>query len=107
MFFFLFQKQRLARLEEIKKKEKALSAARKEEERKRWWDGVDVIHPLPTVNAARHDTSGSSVTVAESDEDELARSRRELQYSADYSRWNQWIPSDPVTVIEVRAIYCY
>ena len=64
---------------------------RKVEEKERWWE------------AARLSKGDSSLDDAtEGDEELSANERRKLKYSSNYSRWEEWEPSDPVSVEEVR-----
>lgn len=38
-----------------------------------------------------------------SDEELKKQQTLELRYSANYSRWDEWIPADPATVLEVST----
>ena len=93
------QRQRQIRLQDQQRKQKELALSRKLEERRRWWEGVDIMRPMESIASGGNGNSSSDV--AESEEAERARTGRELQYSANYSRWDQWVPSDPASKLEV------
>lgn len=80
----------------------ALEAERKKEERRRWWEGADAMFPV-----APSGSGGGSAANAVADDEDLtsmsSRATRMLRYSADYSRWDQWTPSDPATKIDVST----
>eukprot|EP00604_Paraphysomonas_vestita_P001519 CAMPEP_0174822658 /NCGR_PEP_ID=MMETSP1107-20130205/17506_1 /TAXON_ID=36770 /ORGANISM="Paraphysomonas vestita, Strain GFlagA" /LENGTH=277 /DNA_ID=CAMNT_0016042253 /DNA_START=22 /DNA_END=852 /DNA_ORIENTATION=+ len=82
------EKKRLARREELRKEEEALKLKRKQEEKERWWSGAE-LYVSPDNNKK----------VEESDVTPLQFSRMD-KYSANYSRWDQWIPQDPATLQE-------
>lgn len=44
----------------------------------------------------------STTSVDEVDRAQVEKNIRKERYSMDYSRWNQWQPSDPVSLKEVR-----
>ncbi len=90
--------QRQIRISELKKKADELEYQRKLEEKKRWWEGVDLMFPISTLS-----TSSTQKVADDSMDHEIkARQTLELRYSANYSRWDEWIPADPATVLEVR-----
>lgn len=68
-----------------REKEEQLRQQRKAEERERWWTGVEIFKPPNTTTTSS--SSSSSATL-------LSR------YTADYSKWESWVPSDSVSVEE-------
>ena len=44
----------------------------------------------------------SNASVDDIDKAQLEKDIRRERYSMNYSRWNQWTPSDPVSLKEVR-----
>lgn len=90
------ERQKQQRLAEIKAKNEALALERKKEEKKRWWDGVDIMVPL---NA---EAANNSSKEAEDESD--AENFHRMRYNSNYSRWDQWIPSDPATRLEQEEL---
>lgn len=89
------QRKRLARRAELEREAEVLRLKRKEEERKKWWAGVELF-------ANTNDEGQSTSSVDDIDRAEVEKNIRRDRYSMDYSRWNQWQPSDPVSLKEVR-----
>ena len=85
----------MIRRAELEREAEELRIRRKEEERKKWWAGVELF----TNNKSNED---SSISVDEIDKEQLKINMRKDRYSMDYSRWNQWRPTDPVSLKEVR-----
>ncbi|CAM9252279.1 unnamed protein product, partial [Ectocarpus fasciculatus] len=88
------ERQKQQRLADIKAKNDALALERKKEEHKRWWEGVDVIVPLQAAS--------SQVTIVKTDEEANTEQFHRLRYNSNYSRWDQWVPSDPATKLELE-----
>ena len=74
----------MQRREELRQKEEALRLQRKSEEKERWWSGAELF----VVNNSQGRDEGRN------DEEEMLaqESRLREKYSANYSRWEQWIP---------------
>lgn len=84
----------------MKEKEEKLKLQRKNEEKERWWAGVEVCHPNNNLAKRISSTSDSSMISSSSNVvDNLAVLNR---YTADYSRWNEWIPNDEATLAEIE-----
>jgi hypothetical protein len=84
------ERQEKLALQRIKAEE--LGLLRKKEEKDRWWAGSELF----VSNKDSEDQTMSS-------EEELLQNKRSKQllgYTADYSRWNEWVPSDPVSFQE-------
>lgn len=76
-------------------KDRQLREQRKKEEYERWWAGVEIFKP----QAAAASTS----TVKQiSDEEQDKKTAVLNRYTADYSRWNEWAPTDEATVAELE-----
>jgi len=81
---------------EMKKRQAAeLLEKRKKEEHERWWDGVQAYKS----NGGDEPDEGEQQS---NKSDEL--NRRTERYSSNYSRWEEWIPNDPVTAEEKRLL---
>ena len=96
-------------------KEEKLRLQRKQEEKDRWWAGVEVYKPNVNSSSSSSNSSyssnssdgssvdhngegnssGSSSKKKSSDVDVVSR------YTADYSRWNDWIPTDDASKAEI------
>jgi hypothetical protein len=87
------QKKRLQRREELRREEEALSRKRKEEEKDRWWSGAE-LHVSPS-NQNKEEHDNNNLTPQEANKRD--------KYSANYSRWDEWIPQDPATLQEVTS----
>lgn len=90
---FFVQKKRLLRRAELEREAEELRIKRKEEERKKWWAGVDLF--------ISRDEESPTASVDEVDKEQVERSILKERYSMNYSRWNQWTPTDPVSLKEV------
>lgn len=78
------EKKRLQRREELRQREEELRLQRKGEEKERWWSGAELF----VVN-----NSKGREEVRSDEEEMLAQeSRLKEKYSANYSRWEQWVP---------------
>eukprot|EP01031_Cornospumella_fuschlensis_P037336 gene37336-45329_t len=75
-------------------KEEKLRIQRKQQERERWWSGAEAFKPRQSTESAAR--SQRQLTEEEEDRRALVLSR----YTADYSKWEQWSPSDEVSVQE-------
>ena len=66
---------------------------RKDEERELWWAGAELFRK-------------NANTVLEDDGNERETSGKEnnllTKYTTDYSRWEEWTPDDPVSVLEKK-----
>jgi len=89
------EKERQQRLEQQRIQTEQLRLQRKAEERERWWAGSEYFVLNREVD---NKTSASG-----DDKIESSKSAKLLQrYTLDYSRWNEWVPADPVTLEEER-----
>ena len=87
------QLERQQRLEKQRIKDEQLRLQRKLEEKERWWAGSDLF-----VN--QRDTEDLSIVTEKVTE----KARLLDRYANDYSRWNDWKPSDPVTLAETAEV---
>lgn len=81
------ERKRLARREELQREEENLRRKRKEEEKERWWAGAEIY-------ASRENQSENDLELTPQQSDSRDR------YSANYSRWDQWVPHDPASLQE-------
>mmetsp|Transcript_18858 Transcript_18858/g.31477 ORF Transcript_18858/g.31477 Transcript_18858/m.31477 type:complete len:928 (+) Transcript_18858:73-2856(+) len=88
------ERKRLARRAELEREAEELRIKRKEEERKKWWAGVELF--------AQSGPEESTASVDDIDRAQVEKNIRKERYSMDYSRWNQWQPSDPVSLKEIQ-----
>ena len=89
------EKERQQRLEQQRIQTEQLRIQRKAEERERWWAGSEYF----VLNREVDDKT----SVSGDDKIESSKSAKLLQrYTLDYSRWNEWVPADPVTLEEER-----
>ncbi|RYG65086.1 hypothetical protein EON64_12655 [archaeon] len=72
-------------------KEEKLRIQRKQQEKERWWSGAEAFKPRQTSESTP--LTARQLTEEEEDRRNLMLSR----YTADYSRWGQWAPSDEVS----------
>ena len=79
------------RIERQTVKADKLKMQRKYEEVVRWWSGVQVYMPNKDIGDENEHTS-------------VATDRLIQQYTSDYSRWNDWTPSDEVSLQEEREL---
>ena len=99
----LTQQDRDIRLKEIKEKEEKLKLQRKHEEKERWWAGVEVCHPECNVHDAALDNSVSHINNNHSEEvDKSSLAIIRKRYTADYSHWNEWVPTDEASIAEIE-----
>lgn len=70
----------MARKEELRKEEEELRLKRKIEEKERWWSGAE-LHISPENNQKMDENNLTPLQVNKIE-----------KYSANYSRWDQWIP---------------
>lgn len=87
------QKAREERQKVQAEKERVLAEQRKVEERERWWAGVEIFKP-------KSERTSSVVTVTANDDAEAKKEAIVNRYTADYSRWNEWTPTDEATLAE-------
>lgn len=88
------QKAREDRQRVQAEKDRVLNEQRKTEERERWWAGVEIFKP-------RNEPLTSVVTVSSANDDAEAKKEAIVnRYTADYSRWNEWTPTDEATLAE-------
>ena len=87
------EEEKRKRLAIQKQKDDELRLLRKNEERERWWLGADLF--VENMNSEKSsdivDNDGNIVDINE---------KIKARYTADYSRWNEWKPNDPVTLLE-------
>ena len=71
-----------------------LEKERKREEKELWWDGAEFHkkHKMPCEEI----DEDASTTLREDD-----KMKQMKKYLADYSRWDEWVPDDPATLLEV------
>jgi hypothetical protein len=89
------QEARQKRLKDYEEKTATLKAQRKKEEAERWWAGVDVFRPK-TEEVVR--------VVNLSEEEEEKKQMLLNRYKLDYSRWNDWSPSDEASLEEIASL---
>jgi hypothetical protein len=77
------EKKRLQRREELRQQEEKLKLQRKVEEKERWWSGAELQVGSRDKNEGV-DNGNDDLTSQES--------QMKDKYSANYSRWEQWIP---------------
>ena len=85
-----------ARIAESKRKAEELRLKRAAEEKERWWGGAEFCGDRKVKDA-----DGSVVV----DIGDAAAEKLELQkqrYNFDYSRWNDWTPTDSATLEEIE-----
>ena len=86
------EQERQQRWAESRRKAEELRQQRKLEERERWWAGVEMF------------TSYRKSGAGDDEDDDASRpdprSVIMQRYTADYSRWNEWVPADPATLQE-------
>jgi hypothetical protein len=85
------EKKRLQRREELRQQEEKLKLQRKIEEKERWWSGAELYV------GSRNSNGG-----VDNEDDERSSQENHLKdrYSANYSRWEQWIPQvSPPTIL--------
>ena len=81
----------------LQEKERKLREERKKEERERWWAGVEIFKPKQTDE--------TTTTISTPTDEEIDKKTTILnRYTADYSRWNDWTPTDEVTLTEMKEI---
>lgn len=87
--------ERQKRLEESRRKAEELRLQRKLEERERWWAGAELF--------TAHRRGGGIVDVEDENSEAKNIDPQTLilqRYTADYSRWNEWVPRDPASLQE-------
>ncbi len=92
------ERVRQKRLEEQRRKAEELRLKRKAEEKERWWAGADLF----VVNK-KNPTDG----IVGKDNEQVAATEKERilqRYTMDYSRWNDWEPTDEVSMQEKKAL---
>jgi len=85
--------EKAARLAESQRKAEELRLKRKAEEKERWWGGAEFV-----AERKVRDEDGNAVVAPKCESTEKERIRQ--RYTADYSRWNDWVPTDQATVEE-------
>lgn len=73
-------------------KDEALRLQRKQQEKERWWAGAEVVRPKSAA--------GPISATALSEEEEDRRSLVVSRYTADYSKWGSWVPTDEASRLE-------
>lgn len=76
------------RREEQKKKTEILRQHRKVEEKERWWNSAKAMN--------------SNTESIDNDEHVSKQGKLNQKYSSDYSRWEEWVPDDPISAEEAR-----
>lgn len=81
-------------------KDIALKKKRKQEEKEKWWNGADLFRDKIVDNSASN-----------SEAEDLMEIKKQ-KYTADYSRWEQWVPNDETSIAEVQTdvhigVYCF
>lgn len=74
-------------------KEEGLRIERKREERERWWSGADFFKLSPQNDCIDESENRNEL-------DFIISTKKSDKYNSDYSRWEQWVPSDPATLEE-------
>ncbi len=85
------------RVAESKRKAEELRIKRKAEEKERWWSGAEYCGNRKVKNA------DGSVVIEVGDEI-TEKERIKNRYTADYSRWNDWVPTDSATLEEQKIL---
>jgi tetratricopeptide (TPR) repeat protein len=75
-------------------KEEKLKQQRKQEEIDRWWTSVEIYKPSLTSSQGTKSNENKRLMDANTKEAVLHR------YTADYSKWDTWTPSDTVSLEE-------
>eukprot|EP00981_Chlorochromonas_danica_P002153 scaffold428_cov168-Ochromonas_danica.AAC.18 len=73
-------------------KEEALRQQRKAQEKERWWTGAEAF--FPKQQSSTPSTTSTTTTSREEEQSQLSR------YTADYSKWESWQPTDEVSRLE-------
>lgn len=76
-------------------KEAELKRQRKREERERWWSGAEAYFPKDKYHQSSQDS-------AKNKDSEQVRTVKLGHYTADYSKWDTWVPDDEVSQQELR-----
>ena len=94
-----------------REKEEKLRLQRKQEEKDRWWAGVEVYKPnvKNRINSSTSNSSSDhidrSVDNGETNSSSANNKSSNMdivnRYTADYSRWNDWIPTDDASKAEI------
>ena len=92
----VYQIEREARLAAQQEKERKLKEQRKSEERERWWAGVEIFKPRKTEDGNTLQPLDDTAT-----DKKVAIVNR---YTADYSRWNEWTPTDEASKAEENEV---
>jgi tetratricopeptide (TPR) repeat protein len=91
----VLEAERQKRLEESRRKAEELRLKRKLEERERWWAGAELMIAKPVGGDEDNDDDDSAGKRSIDNRSVILQ-----RYTADYSRWNEWVPSDPATLQE-------
>ncbi len=92
------ERARQQRLEEQRRRTEELRLKRKAEEKERWWAGADLF----VVNKKN---PANGLVGEDNEQVAVIEKERVLQrYTMDYSRWNDWVPTDEVSVQEKRDL---
>eukprot|EP00605_Chrysophyceae_sp_TOSAG23-4_P001227 GSChrysophyteH1.ASY1.ANO1.1337.1 assembled CDS len=89
-------REKAERLAESRRKAEELRLKRKAQEKERWWDGAEFCGSRKVRDVE------DNVIVNVSEREEGERERIKQRYAADYSRWNDWTPTDEATVEEAK-----
>jgi hypothetical protein len=89
-----------------KEEDEKLRLQRKQEEKDRWWAGVEVYKPnvKNRISTSSDHVDGSvdnGVTNSSSAINKGSTMDVVNRYTADYSRWNDWIPTDDASKAEI------
>jgi len=98
------EKERLKqkRLAESRRKAEELRLKRKHEERSRWWDGAEVM--AEKNQSKRAGNADTTVVGADGEEYITEEEKIKQRYNADYSRWNDWTPTDSASLEEIKRL---
>ena len=69
----------------------ALEAKRREEERELWWAGAELFRKTSAVEVEEVSWPSTESSLM-------------MRYTNDYSRWEEWEPSDPVSILENQKL---
>ncbi len=97
------ERQKALRLAESQRKAEELRLKRKLEERTRWWDGADIV--ADKVQSKKSKDAASTTVVNRDGEEQMSEEEKiKLRYTADYSRWNDWTPTDSASIEEIQRL---
>lgn len=82
-------------LADLKRREEERRIASIKEEKEKWWRGAELLH-------GHTDDNKESTGASASAEEDKALQRLKDRYSMEYSKWDKWTPSDPVSIEEAK-----